>query len=360
MTKRILIDAREFKKSRFTGIGRALVGIIDSLEGSNLNLKMVLAAGDKDTIPPKFHNKTKISIKKVPNSFLASEKALSDISRQGFKLFISPYPKLPLFGSHCKSINTIHDVLDLTHEAYKNRPGVLFDKFRLKSAIKSASLTWYDSSWSQKETSQLTGLSGKNPRVRYPGVDELFSTRNKVDHQNILKKYKLESGYILICGNGKSHKNLDVLLRSKGSISRQLVFVGVSEINMKYWKRKCNTANTVWIRHIIEEDLPTVIRGAFCLAQPSTAEGYGYPPLEAMSCGIPAIVSNIPVFVETTGGNAMIADPQKCQEWIQAFKALEDRSFYQKQVAKGLKWVEPLRGRKGWEKHISDIEELIN
>ena len=243
---------------------------------------------------------------------------------------------------------------------YRNRLGVFFDKFRLKNAIKNASLTWYDSTWSQKETIELTGLSGKNPRVRYPGIDELFNTRNKGENENVLKKYELESGYVLVFGNGKSHKNLGVLLGVSESLTRQLVFVGVSERNMKYWTKKYNTAKTTWIKHIFEEDLPAVIRSAFCLAQPSTAEGYGYPPLEAMACGIPAVVSNIPVLVETTGGNAIVADPKIREEWILAFKALEDRTVYQKQVAKGLNWVEPLRGRKGWENHISDIEELMN
>ncbi len=101
------------------------------------------------------------------------------------------------------------------------------------------------------------------------------------------------------------------------------------------------------------------MRGAFCLAQPSTAEGYGYPPLEAMACGVPAVVSNIPVLIETTGGNSLKADPNDYREWLQAFEALEKKDMYQNQIEKGLKWVQPLWGRRGWEGHISDIEELI-
>lgn len=37
----------------------------------------------------------------------------------------------------------------------------------------------------------------------------------------------------------------------------------------------------------------------------------------------------------------------------------ESEGTYQNQIKKGLKWVEPLRGKKGWEKFISDIEELL-
>jgi len=359
MIKRILVDAREFVKGRFTGIGRVLEGVVDALEGSNLDINIVLAARSEGTIPPKFHNKSKISVNKIPGTFLESEKALSDLSRKGFMLYISPYPKLPIFGSHCKSINTIHDVLDLTHPVYKKRLGVFFDKFRLKSALKRASLTWYDSLWSKKETLKYAGLNGKNPKVRYPGIDESFNTKNNGGKENVLNKYKIEPGYILILGNGKYHKNIGVLLNIARKITRQFVFVGASGKKKEYWQSRYKAAKTVWIKHVIEEELPSVIRNAFCLAQPSTAEGYGYPPLEAMACGVPSVVSNIPVLVETTGGNAIIADPKISNDWVMAFKSLEDRAVYFEQVGKGLKWVEPLRGRKGWEKHISDIEELI-
>ena len=108
-----------------------------------------------------------------------------------------------------------------------------------------------------------------------------------------------------------------------------------------------------------EEDLPSIVRNAFCLAQPSTAEGYGYPPLESMACGVPAVISNIPVLMETTGGNALAADPYSPKTWLEAIEALENEEFHQNQADRGLHWIEPLRGRKGWEKHISDIEELL-
>jgi len=91
----------------------------------------------------------------------------------------------------------------------------------------------------------------------------------------------------------------------------------------------------------------------------STAEGYGYPPLEAMACGVPSVISNIPVLIETTNGHALIADPCAPREWIEAFEALEDKEIYMSRVEMGLKWVEGFRGRKGWEGHISDIEDLV-
>lgn len=342
-----------------TGIGRFLKGLLHALIESDLDLELMLAISDKHAVPYELCNKKKTKIRELRTNFLSSEKVLSDLARQGVSLFLSPYPKLPLFGSHCLAANTIHDVLDLTHPAYKKRFKTFLDTFRLRLALKKASLTWFDSTWSLKETEKCAGFVGKNPKVRYLAIDERFKEYAMKDEDAVLKKYQLTGEYIIVIGNGLPHKNLGVLLAIADVIARQFVFVGVSEKNQRYWRLKYQSSTPRWISHVDDEELPALIRGAYCLAQPSMVEGYGYPPLEAMACGIPAVVSNIQVLRETTGGHALFADPSDSKPWLQAFETLERRGLYKSQAEKGLKWVEPLRGRKGWEKHVSDIEELL-
>lgn len=356
---RLLVDAREFVMGRFTGIGRVLEGLVRALVESPLVGDIWLATHQAEAVPPGLKNLGKVTLKRIPEGFLKSEKALKDLSGEDVAVYVSPYPKLPLRGCRCKAVHTVHDVLDLTHPVYRKRLKVILDKIRLKMALKRAELTWYDSSWSMEETKKMAGFTGRNPRVRFLGIDARFTEERKENENGILKKYDLQPGYILVIGNGLPHKNPGVLLRISENMSRRLVFVGVSEGNQNYWKRRYPEAKAVWVKYVEEEDLPSFIKFAFCLAQPSTAEGYGYPPLEAMACGVPAVISNIPVLVETTGRHALSANPASPKEWLGAFVALEDKDTYRKQVEKGLKWVEPFRGRKGWGKHVSDIEELI-
>jgi glycosyltransferase involved in cell wall biosynthesis len=359
IAKSILVDAREFVHGRFTGIGRVLEGLTDALAASEIAKQVVLTAYEEDLIPSVLKGRENLKVREIPVSFLKSEKALSSLSKQEFSIFISPYPKLPLFGCHCKSIHIIHDILDLTHPAYRKRIKSYFDTFRLRMALRKADLSWYDSSWSLNETKKYTGLTGSNPKVRYPGIDEKFNPARSPDRDSILSKYGLETGYILIIGNGLPHKNLGAILEIANLLVRKIVFVGVPQQNQSYWQSRYPDRNTVWIPHVTEDDLPAIIKEAFCLAQPSTAEGYGYPPLEAMACGVPAVVSDIPVLVETTGGNALTGHPDDSNIWLQTFRRLENDSTYQEQVEKGLRWVEPLRGRKAWQNYISDIEELL-
>ena len=357
--KNILLDAREFVEGKNTGIGRFLEGLVDCLAEAFASDKIVLLSPDEKEIPSTLREKENVIFIRISGSFLKSEMNLSNLSRRGADLFISPYPKLPLFGTFCPTVNTIHDILDLTHPAYNKRSKIFFDRFRIKAALKRADLTWYDSKSSLQATSAFLGLVGRKARVRYPAIDETFNPAGRENEDAILDKYRLKRGYILVIGNGLPHKNLGVLLKISEGLNRKPVFVGISRSNMKFWEKNYPRADTIWINHVSDHDLPVIIRNAWCLAQPSTAEGYGYPPLEAMACGVPAVVSNIPVLVESTGGNTLIADPHSSDTWLESFLMLENEQKYQAQVVNGLKWVGPLKSPLGWTEYLSDIEQLL-
>jgi glycosyltransferase involved in cell wall biosynthesis len=295
----------------------------------------------------------------LPAGFVSSERALSHLTRDRVDLLLSPYPNLPVFGIGCPSLNTVHDVLYLTHPSYSKRFKSIVDSLRLRKSLTQALLTWYVSSTSLEETRKHFGIVGNSARVRYPAIDEKFGAKPVRNEQAILASYQLKAGYILSIGNGLPHKNLGILLEIVGDLSRQLVFVGVPQNNRDYWQKRYRNAPCQWIAHVHDHDLPTIIRAAFCLAHPSTAEGFCYPPLEAMACGIPCVTSNIPVLAETTGGNALTASLADRNAWVHAFDALENNDLYTSQVKKGLRWVESLRGPQGWHKHISDLEELL-
>ena len=356
--KLIGIDGREFKGGMKTGICRFLEGLFIAVAKSKPDIGIMLASCGEDVIPDKIRNLKNIKIKKISNSFFQSERQLSKVSKN-ISLFISPYPKLPLFGCYCPTINTVHDVLDLTHPAYKKRIKVPFDKYRLKMALKKADLTWYVSKCSLKETKNLIGSAGRNPKVRYNAIDEYFSPEKQVGDEKVINSYGLKKGYILVLGNGLPHKNLGTLLKISHQLKRLLVFAGVSLIRQAYWKSQYPSSNAIWIEHISDQDLPVILREAFCLAQPSTAEGYGYPPLEAMACGIPAVVSNIPSLAETTGENALLADPNRPSEWLEALQNLESDVYYEKITRSASNWVEKFKGPSAWKKHINDIENVI-
>jgi len=354
----ILIDAREFVPDRMTGIGRMLMGLVDALADSPW-VKTIILAEDHEAVPVQLQGWRSVSSVQLPKSFIQAEWALSQLTRKGYGVFISPYPKLPLFGVHCPSVQTIHDILDLSVPVHRKKYKALIDKMRLARALRQADMTWYDSHWSMQQTEDMFGFRGKDPRVRHLGIDHRFNDAEQPTDKMVLEKYGLSKGYLLTVGNGLRHKNLGILLEIAGQNSRLPVFAGVSASKREYWEHRNPAARAVWIETVKDEDLPALLRQAFCLSQPSLTEGYGYPPLEAMACGTPAVVSDIPVLTETTGLNALVADPLDGKSWLAAYERLENENLYQTQVEKGLCWVARIKGRQGWMKHVADIEDLV-
>ena len=354
---KILVDCREFHEEKRTGISRVLEGILLNISNSPVDGIIRLAVSPDTTIPASLTNQANFRIEIIASTTLGAEMALSNMTKKDCDLFISPYPKLPLFGGNCKYVNIIHDIFYITHV---NKKGIktYLDILRLRAALKKADLTWYVSRSSMNETKRLFGWAGRNPMVRYPGIAPRFAAP-EIDTGIVAKDYGLEPDYILAVGNGKLHKNLKVILDMADVVRRSIVFIGVDKENRQQWLNGPNHHKCRWIEMVKDADLPSLIKSAFCLVQPSLTEGYGYPPLEAMACGVPVIVSDIPVLVETTGDKALRADPFTSSTWVNALEKLENKDFYKAQVEKGLQWSRSLLGKKAWQKYTFDIQHLL-
>ena len=65
----------------------------------------------------------------------------------------------------------------------------------------------------------------------------------------------------------------------------------------------------VFIDSVSEEKLPFIYGAADALVLPSFYEGFGLPPLEAMACGTPVIVSNTTSLPEVVGDAGVYVEP---------------------------------------------------
>lgn len=83
-------------------------------------------------------------------------------------------------------------------------------------------------------------------------------------------------------------------------------------------------------------DLVYLYNGAQALVHPSFYEGFGLPPLEAMSCGIPVICSNVSALPEVVGDAALLVPPEEASEWTVAmWRVLHDQELRAVMQAKG-------------------------
>jgi len=134
----------------------------------------------------------------------------------------------------------------------------------------------------------------------------------------------LPERYVLYVGARKRHKNLELLLHAWAAMHKAerppLVFSG------RAWPADdplAALAHTLGVADVIrfagelrdDSELSCLYSGAALLVQPSLAEGFGLPPLEAMACGVPVLASDAGALPETLSGAAELLPPLSPATW---------------------------------------------
>ncbi|PWT92210.1 MAG: hypothetical protein C5B54_03915 [Acidobacteria bacterium] len=131
---------------------------------------------------------------------------------------------------------------------------------------------------------------------------------------------QLPGSYILHIGGADPQKNQQAVLTAFAllcqdhSFKHDLVLVGSHHLPTQL----AIETRVHRLSHLSRANLRSVLEKASLLLFPSLQEGFGLPILEAMSCGVPVIVSNIPAIQETAGDAALLVDPTNCVQLAQA------------------------------------------
>lgn len=157
-------------------------------------------------------------------------------------------------------------------------------------------------------------------RVIHNGVSSRFEpiVDEKV-RSSVRRRHGLPECYALWAGDFRREKNLTFLVQGWARLSRRLAdlppLVMAGEKLGEYQKvrnevRKLGIEDKVLFPGFIPgDDLPAVYSAACVFVFPSLYEGFGLPPLEAMACGTPCVVSNSSSLPEVTGSAALLFNP---------------------------------------------------
>ena len=192
--------------------------------------------------------------------------------------------------------------------------------------------------------------------VRFFGIPEqrIFVVHEGVDHALFRPREPQRIGhpYILFVGSEHPRKNLATLLRAFAALKREprfrdlkLLKVGAPGGREARFREQTLTVvrslglerEVVFTERVPDEDLVAFYSGAECLVLPSLYEGFGFPPLEAMATGCPAIVSTAGALPEVTGDAAVKVDPHDDAALARAIAAvLDDEALRRELRARGL------------------------
>ena len=144
------------------------------------------------------------------------------------------------------------------------------------------------------------------------GVEPRFRPADPEAVKQVRATFQLDSPYILFVGSLEPRKNLKILLEA-WQLGRfdgaTLAVVGASGHLFRKMQFESEPAGVRMLGRVEDELLPVLYSGAAGFVYPSVYEGFGLPPLEAMACGCPVAVSDIPAHREVCGSPAMYFDP---------------------------------------------------
>ncbi len=173
----------------------------------------------------------------------------------------------------------------------------------------------------RREIIDMFNISPERIRAIPLGVDAIFYPRNQDATRAVLKQYDLTHGeYILSVGTLEPRKNLQATLRAFMKLPRALrKRMPLVLIGMKGWhttaieKEMTPLIRSGEIRqlgYVSREALAVLTAGALTLVFPSIYEGFGLPPLEAMTSAVPVITSNVSSLPEVVGDGGVLIAPE--------------------------------------------------
>jgi len=216
---------------------------------------------------------------------------------------------------------------------------VIHDSIYLHYPTRHSKFSLFLIRWLPRRVDNLVAVSNfiKNDLIKqYKLNKDILVVYNSADHltpvvdNNDLYKFGLSSGcYVLMVSSQVTaiHKNFQ-LVKKYSEISEQCIaIVGNCE-------EVINNAKLLGGVYI-DSDLACLYHNAFCFVFPSLQEGFGIPPLEAMTCGCPVIVSDIPVHHEVCGDAAIYFDPYDVMSLVAAIDKLKDKELRDFMIQKG-------------------------
>ena len=364
----LYIDGLFYKGS---GIGRYYESIIKELAKKDVEIitsvpKRLKNDFEKDfaeisNIKPIFVDYEKFSLK----GFWKQSSILKNLEKK-IDLFFYPHINLPIYIPE-NTIVTIHDLIPFTEwwdrAEFKRK---IYKILMKRAVLKSKKIISISKATKNDLIYYYEKFNIENKiEVIYEFIDDKFINYKK------LEKTLISGNYILFVGNRKKHKNLKNLIlafdKIKNKTKCKLVIAGKRDTGVNRDEtdeliERLNLKNfIIEFLNPTDENLINLYNFAQLFVFPSFYEGFGLPPLEAISCNCPTITSNIPVLKEVLGEEIACFNPFSVEDIAEKINsALGDENKKKELLFIGKERLKFFNKDKIIDEYLKHFKEIIN
>ena len=258
-----------------------------------------------------------------------------------FNIYHEPnYLLMPFNGP---SVVTIHDLSWLNYPEMHPTARVRALNAYFPRSLQTATLIITDSEFIKQEVVRTFSINPSRIEAIPLGVEETFSPKTDTESKATLPQYGMRhNSYFLTVGTFEPRKILQLALTAYQALPSSLrkhyplVIVGMKGWHTHKLQHAMNSlVNSGEIRllgYIPRHDLAMITAGATTLVYPSVYEGFGLPPLEAMACAVPPIVSDASSLPEVVAGGGIKISPSNADALSIAMQQLAEDLPYQKKL----------------------------
>jgi len=287
------------------------------------------------------------------------------ILKEKASLFYSPIPEGMLFPV-CPQIITVHDVIPLLFPESMPRLKY-YHQWILPNLLRVSGAVIVTSESTKKDVQKYYNISDKPLHVVYQGYrEDVFYPSPSQEVQKAKYKYNLQD-FILCVGETRPYKNMRRLVEAfarAGVPSLELAIVGrINRLDQELVNLPQHLGiegKVKFLGYVPDDDLAGLYGGAKTFVFPSLYEGFGIPPLEAMACGCPVVVSKAASLPEVCGDAAYYVDPYNVDSIAEGiFKVSNDETLRTSLKEKGLERVKLFSYRKAADEIIKIFNALV-
>ena len=344
---RIGIDARLVYYHQ-AGIGQYILRLCQGLAQVNRQDQFTIFKSRKDKTQVVEQSNFKIEQLWTPSHHRLERQAMSlELARFQLDVLHSP-DFIPPARVACPSVITVHDLAFLKYPRLLTSESARYYG-QVDVAARQASHIIAVSESTKRDTAHMLGVPENKISVIYEAAHPLFKPIDNADAlTQIRSRYNLPSDFILFVGTVEPRKNLPTLLRAFRRLRDNYRSDAVLAIAGRRGWLYQETDKVVdelklgaavrFLGGVPNEELVYLYNAAKLFVFPSHYEGFGLPPLEAMACGTPVIVSNVSSLPEVVGDAGTLVDPADVEGLAVAmWRALTDDNLRREMRAKGLR-----------------------